>query len=100
MFMNAAIDGNRARAERNVLRDAHPAPPERRHYPDLVFDKHFVPMGRSLARFLPRCLPRLLPRSRWMLTVKLIVVLLCALALKYFYSTASVNELRWILAPT
>jgi len=30
----------------------------------------------------------------------LIVVLLCALGLKLFYSTASVNELRWILAPT
>jgi exosortase K len=31
---------------------------------------------------------------------QLIVVLLCALAVKLFYSTASVNELRWILAPT
>lgn len=31
---------------------------------------------------------------------QLTLVLLCALALKYFYSTASVNELRWILAPT
>ena len=28
------------------------------------------------------------------------VVLLCALALKFYYSTATVNELRWILAPT
>ena len=31
---------------------------------------------------------------------KLFAVLLCALALKHFYSSASVNELRWILAPT
>ena len=28
------------------------------------------------------------------------VVVLCALALKFHYSTASVNQLRWILAPT
>ena len=31
---------------------------------------------------------------------KLLIVLLAALAMKHFYSTASVNELRWILAPT
>ncbi|HKP37548.1 MAG TPA: exosortase K [Pyrinomonadaceae bacterium] len=30
----------------------------------------------------------------------MVTVLLCGIALKYFYSTASVNELRWILAPT
>ena len=29
-----------------------------------------------------------------------LVVLVSAITLKYFYSTASVNELRWILAPT
>ena len=28
-----------------------------------------------------------------------IVVLLCAVAVKYYYSTASVDQLRWILAP-
>jgi exosortase K len=28
------------------------------------------------------------------------VVLLCALALKFYYSTATADELRWILAPT
>jgi exosortase K len=32
--------------------------------------------------------------------VQLVVLLLCALALKFHYSTATVNELRWILAPT
>jgi exosortase K len=31
---------------------------------------------------------------------QLIVILLCALTLKQFYSTANVDELRWILAPT
>ena len=31
---------------------------------------------------------------------QLIVVLLCALALKSYYSTATADELRWILAPT
>jgi exosortase K len=31
---------------------------------------------------------------------QVIVVLLCALALKLYYSTAGVNQLRWILAPT
>ena len=33
-------------------------------------------------------------------SAQLIVVLLCAAALKLYYSTASVNQLRWILAPT
>jgi exosortase K len=36
----------------------------------------------------------------WNRTLQLVVVLLCALALKLCYSTASPNELRWILAPT
>ncbi|HKU74706.1 MAG TPA: exosortase K, partial [Pyrinomonadaceae bacterium] len=31
---------------------------------------------------------------------QLLVVVLCALALKVYYSTASPDELRWILAPT
>jgi len=33
-------------------------------------------------------------------SAQLLAVALCALALKFYYSTASVNELRWILAPT
>jgi len=38
----------------------------------------------------------------WGLTwgAQLAVVLLCALALKSYYSTATADELRWILAPT
>ena len=31
---------------------------------------------------------------------QLVVVVLCAAAVKFYYSTASVNQLRWILAPT
>jgi exosortase K len=33
-------------------------------------------------------------------SAQLLVVLLCALALKFYYSTATADELRWILAPT
>ena len=37
-------------------------------------------------------------KTRW--SAQLVVVMLCALTLKFFYSTASPDELRWILAPT
>jgi exosortase K len=33
-------------------------------------------------------------------TAQLVVVVLCAAVVKLYYSTASVNQLRWILAPT
>ena len=33
-------------------------------------------------------------------SAQLLVVLLCALALKFYYSTATPDQLRWILAPT
>ena len=33
-------------------------------------------------------------------SAQLAVVVLCALALKFYYSTATPDELRWILAPT
>src|ERR1700752_3696118 len=33
-------------------------------------------------------------------SAQLAIVALCALALKYFYSTATPDQLRWILAPT
>lgn len=36
----------------------------------------------------------------WTRIAQVMVVLLVALALKQYYSTASVNQLRWILAPT
>lgn len=35
-----------------------------------------------------------------MWSAQLTAVALCALALKFYYSTANVNQLRWILAPT
>lgn len=37
-------------------------------------------------------------RTIW--SAQLVTVLLCALALKLYYSTATPDELRWILAPT
>jgi exosortase K len=33
-------------------------------------------------------------------SAQLLLVALCALALKFYYSTATPDELRWILAPT
>ena len=39
-------------------------------------------------------------RATWNRSAQLVVVLLCALALKLYYSTASPDQLRWILTPT
>src|SRR5215217_8511361 len=39
-------------------------------------------------------------RRRMIEGAQLAIVVLCALALKQYYSTATANELRWILAPT
>jgi exosortase K len=39
-------------------------------------------------------------RLTWERKAQIAVVLLCALTLKLYYSAASVNDLRWILAPT
>lgn len=39
-------------------------------------------------------------RVNWRRNAQLAVVVLCAVAVKLYYSTASVNQLRWILAPT
>ena len=39
-------------------------------------------------------------RRRMIWGAQLAVIVLCALALKQYYSTATANELRWILAPT
>ena len=40
------------------------------------------------------------PKHKRIRITQLIVVLACAAALKFYYSTASVDDLRWILAPT
>jgi exosortase K len=42
----------------------------------------------------------MLKRVSWKLRAQLLVVLLCAVVVKQYFSTASVNQLRWILAPT
>jgi exosortase K len=39
-------------------------------------------------------------KSKAILGAQFSVVLLCALGLKHYYSTASPNQLRWVLAPT
>jgi exosortase K len=41
-----------------------------------------------------------LPLVTWKRKAQLVVVVLCAAVVKLYYSTASVNQLRWILAPT
>ena len=40
------------------------------------------------------------PTLSWKWIAQCVIVLACVFALKLFYSTANVNELRWILAPT
>jgi exosortase K len=42
----------------------------------------------------------LIQKPNWNRSAQLFVVLLCAAMLKLYYSTASPNQLRWILAPT
>jgi exosortase K len=85
-----------------------------RHYlgrwPRLLHSAPLALRPMFIARFMNHVLRSLLPRdifdrhARSLFTPKrlaqLIVVLLCALTLKQYYSTANVNELRWILAPT
>src|SRR6185295_16039739 len=39
-------------------------------------------------------------RINWQRTAQFLVMLVCAAGVKLYYSTASVNQLRWILAPT
>ena len=39
-------------------------------------------------------------KVNWNRVAQVVVVLLVALGLKQYYSTASANQLRWILAPT
>jgi exosortase K len=43
---------------------------------------------------------RMIRKLNWNRIAQVTVVLLVALALKQYYSTASANQLRWILAPT
>ncbi len=57
------------------------------------------PIGRGV-RGRQTALPSRNQTVAWKRNAQLAVVLLCALALKLYYSNASVNALRWILAPT
>ena len=91
MFIATTIDETRAPAERNVDPECS-APKERGDFSIRNSYRHFVPPGRSLFPLYTNIERRHI--------AQLTVVLLSAPALKYFYSTASVNELRWILAPT
>src|SRR5438034_384664 len=45
-------------------------------------------------------LDRLFQIPTWKRSAQVLVVVLCAAAVKLYYSTASVDQLRWILAPT
>lgn len=66
-------------------------------------DDGSAPLERTTRLHLGSYRPLALPeRKLWFnrRLAQLVTVLVAAVALKYFYSTASVNELRWILAPT
>lgn len=80
-----------APAERKLARE-YSAPPERILSTKRDFYKRFGPTERRTFRFLTGSQTKRLGQ--------LIVILLCGAGLKYFYSTVSVNQLRWILAPT
>jgi exosortase K len=94
MFIVHANSRAGAPAERNLVRE-YSAPPERILSKRSDFYKRFVPAGRRR-----RKLSHLLTSLNASHLVQLIVILLCAVGLKFFYSTTSVNQLRWILAPT
>lgn len=83
-----------APAERNLVRE-YSAPPERILSMKSDFYKRFVPTGRKR-----RKLSHFLTSLNANHLVQLTIILLCAAGLKFFYSTTSVNQLRWILAPT
>ena len=61
----------------------------------MTIDKCQMIMGRYLTIML--AIKNLLTPRRG---AQLLVILLCASGLKLYYSTASPNDLRWILAPT
>lgn len=88
MSIANAISRTSAPAERN-LDCEYSAPPGRILSSRNDFYKLFAPTGRKPST-----------RIKANLLVQLIVILLCGVGLKFFYSTVSVNQLRWILAPT
>jgi exosortase K len=94
MFLVNANSRAGAPAERNPVSE-YSAPPERILSIKSDFYKRFVPTGRKR-----RKLSGVLTGLNANQLVQLIVILACAAGLKFFYSTTSVNQLRWILAPT
>ena len=90
MSIDLGTHMNRAPEERNIFEDA--APLERTNRSVIRFFKHLAPLERIRRQ--------LRDAVNFRLAAQLLMVLTAAAALKYFYSTASVNELRWILAPT
>lgn len=90
MFIATATKGTGAPAERNMGRE-YSAPPERMLFSMRESYKRLAPTGRKLSHFFTRL--------NWDRFAQLSVILLIGVMLKYFYSTASVNQLRWILAP-
>ena len=91
MFIVNANHRAGAPAERNLVGE-YSAPPERILSLKSDFYKRFVPTGREFSHLFTSL------NSKHF--VQLMVILLGATGLKYFYSTTSVNQLRWILAPT
>ena len=94
MFIVNANNTAGAPAERNLVPE-YSAPPERILFMKSDVHTRFVTAGRKRRRPSHSLTSRHANHL-----VQLIVILFCAVGLKYFYSTTSVNQLRWILAPT
>jgi exosortase K len=75
----------------------HPRPFSQREKGEIPLNFDPRPFCRSEKGEIPKQHQAEVPKE---LYAQFAVVVLCGVALKYFYSTASVNELRWILAPT
>ena len=95
MFIEKTMNlTTRAPEERNLARERFRSSGAGKSISQLGFYKHCVPTG------LRRQLERISSRVNQKFYAQLIVVLVCGAALKLYYSTASVDALRWILAPT
>ena len=90
MFIDTDVSRSGAPAERHGTRGTSRSSGAGT-FPVRAFYKHLVPTGRNLYRFITGL--------GWNRIAQLSVVLLTAVALKYFYSTANVNQLRWSPGP-
>src|SRR6267142_641258 len=81
--------------------------PRESHHPNVTLGSGATALGSVKQRQnqpdqtdpLPE-IKSLFQKATWNRSAQLGVVLLCAATLKLYYSTASPNQLRWILAPT